>query len=160
VVNTSAVHSAIAVLLCTVRHLLAGRVACEVKYILLACRRKYHTASPRRVAATGEHVRKRTDETRNDLTAQEAQISQLVTRGASNQEIGAQLFISEPTVQHHLHKVFRKIGVKSRAQLAQRVHESPSQLLRHASGRGPSGQIAPIMKKVRKNVRYCHPPNR
>jgi DNA-binding CsgD family transcriptional regulator len=76
--------------------------------------------------ATGERARKRTVETRSDLTPQEAQISQLVAQGATNLEIAAQLFISPSTVEYHLRKVFSKLGLKSRTQLAQRVLESTS----------------------------------
>jgi DNA-binding CsgD family transcriptional regulator len=74
--------------------------------------------------ATGEHTRTRTADTSNDLTPQETQISQLVAQGRTNLEIAAQLFISPSTVEYHLHKIFRKLGVKSRTQLARRVLES------------------------------------
>ena len=80
--------------------------------------------------ATGERVRKRTVETQTDLTPREAQISQLVAQGATNPEIAAQLFISPGTVEYHLGKVFTKLGVKSRTQLAKLVLQStprPSQ---------------------------------
>jgi DNA-binding NarL/FixJ family response regulator len=71
----------------------------------------------RELRATGERARKRTVETREDLTAQEAQVARLARDGLSNPEIGARLFISARTVEYHLHKVFNKLDIRSRTQL-------------------------------------------
>ena len=68
--------------------------------------------------ATGEKVRKRTVTTRDDLTAQERQIAQLARDGLSNGEIGARLFLSPRTVEWHLRKVFSKLAIHSRRELA------------------------------------------
>jgi DNA-binding CsgD family transcriptional regulator len=71
--------------------------------------------------ATGERARTRTVETLGDLTPQESQISRLAAQGHTNREIAAQLFISPSTVEYHLRKVFRKLGIQTRTQLANRL---------------------------------------
>ena len=68
--------------------------------------------------ATGEKVRKRTAAARDELTAQERQIAQLASTGLSNPEIATRMFLSPRTVEYHLSKVFPKLGVNSRKDLA------------------------------------------
>jgi DNA-binding CsgD family transcriptional regulator len=71
----------------------------------------------RELVATGEYARKRVEETRADLTSQEAQIARLAARGATNAQIGAQLFLSPRTVEWHLRHVYPKLGIISRREL-------------------------------------------
>jgi DNA-binding CsgD family transcriptional regulator len=81
----------------------------------------------RELLASGEKARKRTVETRGQLTAQENQIAQLARDGLSNPEIGARLFISPRTVEYHLHKVFTKLDITSRSQLERVLPTGPRQ---------------------------------
>jgi DNA-binding CsgD family transcriptional regulator len=71
----------------------------------------------RELLATGVTARTRAPDSREELTAQEAEIARLAALGRTNQEIGAQLFISPRTVEWHLRKVFAKLGVSSRKEL-------------------------------------------
>jgi DNA-binding CsgD family transcriptional regulator len=83
----------------------------------------------RELLATGEKLRKRTVETRDELTAQERQIARLARDGLSNPEIGARLFLSPRTVEWHLRKVFAKLGIHNRRELARALPASESELV-------------------------------
>jgi DNA-binding CsgD family transcriptional regulator len=68
--------------------------------------------------ATGQTARRRDPSTLDDLTPQELRIAQLVADGATNRDVAAQLFVSPKTVEYHLRKVYAKVGVRSRIELA------------------------------------------
>jgi DNA-binding CsgD family transcriptional regulator len=78
----------------------------------------------RELLATGETVRDRGVEAREELTAQEAQIARLAGDGKTNPEIGAELFISSRTVEWHLRKVYPKLGISSRRQLREALADA------------------------------------
>jgi DNA-binding CsgD family transcriptional regulator len=72
----------------------------------------------RELHATGATARRRTDEPAAQLTAQESQVARLARDGLTNPEIGARLFISSRTVEHHLRNVYAKLDINSRTKLA------------------------------------------
>ena len=72
----------------------------------------------RELVATGETAPRRTVETRDVLTPQEAQIARMASDRQTNPEIGAKLFISPRTVEYHLRKVFTKLDISSRKELS------------------------------------------
>ena len=77
----------------------------------------------RELLATGETVRKRSVETFDELTPQEASIARLASTGYTNPEIATKLYLSERTIQWHLRKVFAKLGILSRRQLREVLPE-------------------------------------
>ena len=78
----------------------------------------------RELLATGERVRRRSVETRDELTVQEAQVARMAGGGLSNDEIGERLYISPHTVAYHLRKVYAMLDITSRNQLGRALPES------------------------------------
>lgn len=74
--------------------------------------------------ATGRRARSRTDRAEADeLTPGELQIALRVAEGMTNREVGAAVFVSPKTVEHHLTAIYRKLGVRSRTELARRLQD-------------------------------------
>lgn len=78
----------------------------------------------RELRASGETARPRAPETWDRLTPQELQIARLAATGLSNREIGERLYLSHRTVGTHLHRLFPKLGVSSRAALGSALETS------------------------------------
>jgi DNA-binding NarL/FixJ family response regulator len=97
-----------------------ARVQLRTAYDMLAAigMEAFAERARRELIATGETVRKRSSETVTTLTAQEAYIARLAREGLTNPEIGARLFLSARTVEWHLRKIFTKLGIGSRRELA------------------------------------------
>jgi DNA-binding NarL/FixJ family response regulator len=85
--------------------------------------------------AAGEDTVRRPPEAWYQLTAQEMQIAGLVAEGFSNKEIGRRLYVSHRTISSHLYRMFPKLGVTSRAQLAGAASEQQSFLQAPAGDR-------------------------
>jgi DNA-binding CsgD family transcriptional regulator len=77
------------------------------------------------LAATGETVLRRDADPRSSLTSQELQVSLLLVEGRTTREAAAALFLSPKTVEYHLRKVYTKLGIGSRSELAQLLRPSP-----------------------------------
>ncbi len=72
----------------------------------------------RELASTGAHLRRTPDSDRDELTPQELQVARLIAGGATNREVAADLFLSPKTIETHLTRIYRKLGVRSRSELA------------------------------------------
>ena len=84
--------------------------------------------------ASGEQSRRRTADARDELSAQELQIAHMAADGLTNREIGTRLFLSHRTVSSHLYRIFPKLGITSRSELANAIAGStalPNELQSH-----------------------------
>jgi ATP/maltotriose-dependent transcriptional regulator MalT len=82
------------------------------------CCQSWGDQARRELRASGESSRRRVPEARDQLTAQELQIAQLAAEGLSNREIGQKLFVSPRTVSTHLYRIYPKLGISARTELA------------------------------------------
>ena len=93
----------------------AGRLACppEISGGLLRAlfRREPHTAEEPTLNSA--------------LTRRECEVLELLGRGLSNKEIGCELYLSVPTVKHHVHHVLEKLHVSRRAEAMRQVRDAP-----------------------------------
>jgi DNA-binding CsgD family transcriptional regulator len=80
----------------------------------------------RELRAAGERSRKRTPAAREQLTAHELQVAQLAAEGLSNREIAQHLFVSHRTISTHLSRIYPKLGVRGRGELAAVLGRSPA----------------------------------
>lgn len=80
------------------------------------------------LAATGRTLRARREPQAEELTPSELQVALRVAEGLTNREVAAAIFVSPKTVEHHLSSIYRKLGIRSRTELARRLAASPSAL--------------------------------
>ncbi|MGW6932619.1 helix-turn-helix transcriptional regulator [Lentzea sp. NPDC054927] len=73
------------------------------------------------LGATGETIQRRAPSSSQALTPQELQVSLLLAEGKTTREVAAALFLSPKTIEYHLRKVYTKLGIRSRAELATRL---------------------------------------
>ena len=88
--------------------------------------RPWVEAAERELGATGERLRRRAPGAPEELTTQERVIAELVAAGASNKDVAGAVFLSAKTVEAHLTRIYRKLGVNSRTQLGRRLDEERS----------------------------------
>jgi DNA-binding NarL/FixJ family response regulator len=83
--------------------------------------RTWAERAERELRTTGETVRRRGTSATEELSPQELQIGLVVAQGVTNREAGARLFLSPKTIEYHLSHVYRKLGVRSRTELARLI---------------------------------------
>ncbi|MFL6117013.1 MAG: LuxR C-terminal-related transcriptional regulator, partial [Catenulispora sp.] len=101
-------------------HLRAAREAFDALGVI-----PWSNRARQELRASGETSRNRNPDVRDRLTPQELQIAQMAASGLTNREIGQKLYLSHRTVSSHLHRIFPKLGVASRSELASILHLAP-----------------------------------
>jgi DNA-binding CsgD family transcriptional regulator len=91
------------------------------------------------LAATGQTVRSRQIRFSDELTARELQVALVVAQGATNREAASALFLTPKTVEYHLAHIYRKLGVRSRTELARRIGDDTSAASRALLSGDPAG---------------------
>ncbi|MFZ2178944.1 MAG: LuxR family transcriptional regulator, partial [Rhodococcus sp. (in: high G+C Gram-positive bacteria)] len=76
------------------------------------------------LTAAGQPAKARSGSVADALTAQEWEVARLAANGGTNREIASQLFLSVKTIEMHLGRVYRKVGVRSRTQLANSLRDN------------------------------------
>ena len=89
--------------------------------------------------ASGERAQRRSGATADGLTARELQVSLEVAEGATNHEAAAALFVTVKTIEAHLRSIYRKLGIRSRAELT-RLVLSGQEMLGSTQRRPAAGQ--------------------
>jgi DNA-binding CsgD family transcriptional regulator len=90
--------------------------------------------------ATGMTSRRAAPSDAERLTPQELQVATVVADGATNSEAATRLFLSAKTIEYHLSNVYRKLGIRSRVELARRMMAGPEQ---SEPARAPAPRAAP-----------------
>ena len=116
-----------------------------------SCARLHGPTRPPRAPRKWRASPRQTPEARDDLTPQERQIAALAAEGRTNREIGALLFLSPRTIETHLGRVFRKLGISYRSALSVRSPTSAEAAL-HSRQRGDGAARRP-----RRDRRGLHP---
>ncbi|WP_214402353.1 LuxR C-terminal-related transcriptional regulator [Pseudonocardia lacus] len=111
--------------------------------------------------ATGMTSRKAAPSATERLTPQELQVATVVADGATNSEAATRLFLSAKTIEYHLSNIYRKLGIRSRVELARRMmagHE-PEPAPAQRSPAAPRPSTAPRQRSTT-SARATPPPAR
>jgi DNA-binding NarL/FixJ family response regulator len=107
---------------------------------------RYRDQAEKQLRQLGHHIHRRTRPGKSDgvgvelLTERQLQIAQLVVARRTNPQIAAELFLSQKTVESHMHNMFNKVGVNSRVDLARAVERAARRTASVGSSTGETTQ--------------------